>query len=330
MNERLKSPALLFTAPGVVRVGTIELPPLAADEVLVKTAWSCISPGTEARCLAGKQDGAPPWPFIPGYALTGVVVAAGKDAGLLPGAAVFCQGTKTRDVATCWGGHTGHAVAAASAVYPLPEGIDLKTACLAKLAAIAWHGVKLGGITEADRVAVVGLGILGQLAARLCRMTGAEVWASDRISQRMELARSAAIHTFDGVDKLRELVPDGVDVVIDVTGAPALLSAIPELLKDKPWDDTQPRPSRVIVQGSYPGTVAVPYDAFFMKEASLLFPRDSQPRDIREVIGFMAEGRLQVNDLISRTAAPADAASLYAVLADPESGTVGCAVDWRD
>ena len=117
--------------------------------------------------------------------------------------------------------------------------------------------------------------------------------------------------------------------MIDVTGAPAVLGEIPSLLKEKPWDDSHPRSSRVVVQGSYPGAVAVPYEPFFMKEASLLFPRDSQPCDILEVIGFMADGRLQVGDLISRTATPAAAASLYAALADPESGTVGCAVDWR-
>jgi 3-hydroxyethyl bacteriochlorophyllide a dehydrogenase len=330
----MKTHALLFTGPGTMRVGEIHLPDPAADEVLVRTSWSCISPGTESRCLAGKQAGAPPWPFIPGYALAGTVIDAGASAAVEPGSRVFCSGTRAADVATCWGGHTAHALVKAADLHVLPADADLKHASLGKLAAIAWHGVKLGNVSNDDRVAVIGLGILGQLSARLCRMLGAEVFATDRIASRTELAAAAGIRVFDGTagiaDGLKAIEPSGVDVVIDVTGVPSLLGGMADLLKDKPWDDSRPRPSRVIVQGSYPGSVEIPYDPFFMKEASVSFPRDAQPGDVREALELLTSGALRTDDLISLTSDPQHAQNLYQALSDPSSGAVCACIRWHD
>lgn len=130
---------ILFAGIGHVIVDTITLLDLGADHVLVETAYSCISPGTELRCLAGEQPRAAAWPFIPGYALTGTVIARGSNVEIAPGTAVFCRGTQAASRSRMWGGHVSHAVVAASEVYPLPRNAALQASALAAMAAIALH-----------------------------------------------------------------------------------------------------------------------------------------------------------------------------------------------
>jgi len=69
--------ALVFTGVNTLELQTLQLPELQPDEVLIETVYSCISPGTEIRCLDGKQDGAE-FPFIPGYSLSGHIAAVGR------------------------------------------------------------------------------------------------------------------------------------------------------------------------------------------------------------------------------------------------------------
>jgi NADPH:quinone reductase-like Zn-dependent oxidoreductase len=51
-----------------VTLEQIEIPEPGVGEVLLEVEYTLISPGTELRCRAGKQDGAV-FPFIPGYSL---------------------------------------------------------------------------------------------------------------------------------------------------------------------------------------------------------------------------------------------------------------------
>jgi NADPH-dependent curcumin reductase CurA len=54
----MQGKALVATAVSQVEVQKVELPDPGAGEVLFETRYSCISPGTEMRTLAGKQRGA--------------------------------------------------------------------------------------------------------------------------------------------------------------------------------------------------------------------------------------------------------------------------------
>jgi 2-desacetyl-2-hydroxyethyl bacteriochlorophyllide A dehydrogenase len=245
----MQTRAVLFTGVEAVSVGTVELPEPGAGEVLVENAYSCISPGTEMRCLAGKQPNAA-WPFVPGYSAAGRVIARGEGVALEVGTALMGANRM-------WGGHTGHAVVSATGVFPLPENVDLLDASMTKLAAIAYHGLRHSNPLPHERVALVGLGPIGQLSARLHRLTGARVVAADLSSERVELARGAgvdAIQPTDGVaGAFREVFPDGADVVVDATGAPAVLREAIALARDSAWGDENLsiRP-RLLVQGSYP------------------------------------------------------------------------------
>jgi len=329
MNAR----TILFTDINTVAVGETEIPAPGPGEVLIEAEYSCVSPGTELRCLAGRQEGTPGWPFIPGYALAGRVIGCGPDTRTYVGTRVLCAGTGHASAHRMWGGHVSHAVQPETAVFPLPDGMDFLDAVVARLVAIAYHGLRLSHPQPHENVAVIGLGIIGQLSARLHALTGARVVAADLSPFRVEAARSAGIEAIvPGVElaeSMRGLLPDGAEVVVDATGLAAVLPEAIRIARDLPYDDAPNQGARLLIQGSYAGEFTVPYQAAFRKQLSILLPRDRQPRDMRAALDVIHRGKLQVRDLVTRICAPEEAPEVYAALRDPAAGLLTAVFRWR-
>jgi 3-hydroxyethyl bacteriochlorophyllide a dehydrogenase len=319
---------------GRVALRDIRLRDLNPGEVLIATAYSCISPGTELRFLAGRQVGSPTGAFIPGYALTGTV-AQSRAPELPEGTPVFCAGTQAAgDLSLMWGGHVGYALTDAARATVIPAGVPLDAASLAALGAIALHGVRRAEIRRGERVACVGLGPIGQFSARICRSLGAEVAACDLAASRVDSARAAGIHAErvgdDGLAAtLQRIFPQGADVVVDSTGAAGIIGEALAGLKDIPWDNSRPTPNRYVVQGSYPGEFALSYNEMFCKEVLLHVPRNYQTDDLQGILAMMAAEPSLVDGLISRILPPEEAMSAYDALrrADAVTGTI--AFDWQ-
>ena len=114
--------------------------------------------------------------------------------------------------------------------FVVPDGVSDDRALFASDAAsTAFTGVDLGGVRPGDTVAVWGAGGVGQLAARLSAIVGAErVFVIDRLPERLEQARTyAGAHTIDYTTtdvaaELRELTGGrGPDVCIEAVGMEA-------------------------------------------------------------------------------------------------------------
>ncbi len=329
----IKTSAVLFTAPHQVTLETVEIPRPEAGEVLIASLYTLISPGTELRCLAGKEKGTI-FPFIPGYALVGRVVERGPGASLPEGTRVFCGGASKASANLAWGGHVASGVQPERDVYPLPDGVNPLHAAAIKLAAIAYRGVRLAQPKPHETVAVIGLGAIGLLAAQLHALSGARVIAADLSSYRVAMAHQAGLEAFvpqgDVGAAFRAYFPTGADVVVDATGAPAVLAQAIEAAKDKPWDDAADLGARVVIQGSYAGEFCLPYREIFMKELSFYVPRDVQPRDLRAMLDVIARGKLHIDALITDVRAPSSAPATYAELAEPDTELTTIAFDWRN
>jgi 2-desacetyl-2-hydroxyethyl bacteriochlorophyllide A dehydrogenase len=324
--------AVLFEAADSVTLGTVDIPEPQAGELLVRNRVTCISPGTELRCLAGKQRDMPDWPVIPGYASCGEVVARGEGTLLPEGTLVRCHGTARASVNRCWGAHCSHLVVNESHVQVVPEAVAPRQAALARLAAIAYRGVRLSRPLPDQSVAVIGLGAIGQLSARLHAVTGCRVLGVDRDPSRVALLRAAGVEAVEAAESshraVREVFPHGVDIVVDATGVSAAVPDAVEALRTLPWAD-EPGPSPVyIIQGSYPHEVSLPYGPLFGREAIVRFPRDCQPRDLEAMLSLIERGGLVVDDLVSRTIRPEEASAVYEQLRDPANGLITVAMDW--
>ena len=330
----ISTPCLLFTDVDQVAVARTELPDPGPDDVVVNTTLSSISPGTELRCLAGAQDGLgrDHFPFIPGYSLVGTVVhATGRHVGLL-GQTVFSSGARRAQHRAAWGGHIGTAVVPGDSVVRVPPTIRSEDAVLAKLAAIAHRGFSLAQARPGDPVIIVGLGPVGQISARLFAHAGARVLAVDLVPARVEAARAAGVRAIVAADSLETAVraelPAGAPIVVDATGAPGLLRASMALLRDKPWDESDTPGGRLVVQGSYPADITLPSTTAFAKELTLLWPRDSQRRDMERILDLLGTGELSFAGLLGGIHAPADAPQVYRRLQAREGGLLTAAFRW--
>jgi 2-desacetyl-2-hydroxyethyl bacteriochlorophyllide A dehydrogenase len=250
--------------------------------------------------------------------LSGVVIDAGPRTTLQAGTRVFCSGTERASIKRLWGGHAGHAVRNERSVFAVPENVDLREASLVKMAAIAYHGARQTKPMAHEHVAAVGLGPIGMLAARMHALSGARVVCGDVSVQRVAMARKAGLDAIwiDGPLQaaFKPAFPEGADIVIDSTGAPAVLAQAIELGKQCGWTDDVQEPARLLVQGSYAGAFSVPYHEAFMREMKILLTRDQQPRDVVAVLDLLHRCKLTMIDLISDVRPPKDAARTYAEL----------------
>jgi len=111
-------------------------------------------------------------------------------------------------------------------LHRLPPEMSYEEAALVEPTAVALHAVRLSEMGVGDVVAVLGLGSIGQLLARLAKISGARaVYATEASQSRLELAGGAVdevidVNVADPVDRILELTGGrGPDVVFECAGA---------------------------------------------------------------------------------------------------------------
>jgi 2-desacetyl-2-hydroxyethyl bacteriochlorophyllide A dehydrogenase len=232
-----------------------------------------------------------------------------------------------------WGGHVERAVLSASQVLPLPPGCDLKAASATHLAAIAYHGVRMARPVPGEQVVVLGLGPIGLLSALIYRTAGVRVVACDRSEARVKRAQGfgleAVVVKTTVSEAILPIMPKGADIVVDATGHPKALAEAAAVARDLIWGDDHAVGARLVVQGSYPVEVALPYRDVFAKELAVIVPRDCTPGDLKRSLDLVARGLLPLPDLISETADPKNADAIYAELRKPDTDWVTAAFLWR-
>jgi 3-hydroxyethyl bacteriochlorophyllide a dehydrogenase len=331
----MKTRCLLFSAVDKVIVSHTELRERAAGEVLIETEITCVSPGTELRCLAGHeiQLGAHSFPFIPGYAAVGRVIGADEADGFLLGRRVFSSGNRgTASHLTAWGGHAGHVIAPMSSVLPIPDAIKPDEASLLRLAAIAHRGTRVAPPRPNSTVLVIGLGPIGQLSARCYAAQGARVLAADLLPDRVAIAKAAGIDAIlaagDLIRSVRERLPGGADIVVDATGFAGLLGSSAALVADKPWDESPLPGGRLVVQGSYGTAVSLPPETCFARELSVLWPRDCQLADLRQVLDLLERKGISFAGLLDKVYPVDEAPKVYDGLRERTIGSLTVGFAW--
>lgn len=161
-------------------------------------------------------------PSVLGYSSAGTVIAVGDGiSDVQVGDRVACAGA-------------GHAVHAELACIPrlllakIPDSaISFEEAAFATVGAVAMHAVRTGEAQLGDTVAVIGLGLLGQLAVQILKAAGCRVFGFDPNSSRASLAaRLGADRTCDSAgdfrDSCRQVTAGyGVDSVVITAGTPS-------------------------------------------------------------------------------------------------------------
>ncbi len=214
---------------GEVEVVEVPSPKLLAGCVLVRIAASLVSAGTErassefaSRSLLQKAKARPDLvrdvidkvrrdglfsaaqavrtrldqPLALGYSSAGTVIAVGEGiTDIQAGDRVACAGA-------------GYAVHAEIACVPrllvariADSNVTFDEAAFTTVGAVALHGVRTSGVRLGDLVAVIGLGLVGQLTVQMLKAAGCRVIGMDIARDRVELAKHL------GADNASEAVP---------------------------------------------------------------------------------------------------------------------------
>lgn len=220
--------ALWYTAPGKAEIRPEPVAELPDGHVRVRAVASALSRGTERLVFSGKvpeseyermrapfMGGAFPFPVKYGYAMVGKV-----EDGLAE--------LKGRSCFALYPHQTAFNLPAENIV-PLPDGLPPERAVLAANMETALNAMWDAAPGPADRIAVVGAGVLGLLVARLCaRMPGTEVTVVDINPERAGIAKSFGA-AFAPPDK----APDNCDIVFHTSASAAGLSTALRLAGDE-------------------------------------------------------------------------------------------------
>ncbi|RKX35699.1 MAG: hypothetical protein DRP71_02855 [Verrucomicrobia bacterium] len=232
------------------------MPELKPGTVLIAVGGSLVSPGSELsggwRALRTLQESpgkdTEPKPF--GYSNSGVVVAVGE------GVTRFSPGDRVAAIGGGKAQHANFAVVPHNLVFSLPASLNFEQGAYAMLLATALHAIRRGEVELGAYVAVAGLGLVGQLTARLAQLAGATVIGWDTLEHRLEIARrwgiDGAIRVGDGdlVARTRALTGEaGLDIGFIALGGDATqpYEALEASMKVSP--DTHPEGTVVLVGG---------------------------------------------------------------------------------
>jgi len=224
---------------GKAIVDEIPAPMVGPGNVLVKVAYSCISAGTEMAGVKSsgesllykairqpqnikkglnmiKQKGILKTRNIlkstfessspTGYSASGTVVEVGaqiKDIKI--GYRVACAGAG-------YANHAEYIEVPENLVVKIPKDLSFKEASTVTLGSIAMQGVRRAEVKLGENIAIIGMGILGQLASQIVTAAGARLIAIDLNDRRLAIAQT------DGAkDILNPTKEDIVDEVIKIT-----------------------------------------------------------------------------------------------------------------
>ena len=165
-----------------------DIPELKPGAVLVEVFASLVSPGTELggwhalRAARDKPDAAAePKPF--GYANAGRVLKVGD------GGTEFKRGDRVACIGAGFAQHADYAVVPHHLCTALPDTVTYAQGSYAMLAATGLQAVRRAAPEIGEWTLVAGLGLVGQLTARLFQLAGTYVIGWDSIRMRTTLAR---------------------------------------------------------------------------------------------------------------------------------------------
>jgi NADPH2:quinone reductase len=268
--------------PEVQEFLDIEAPTPLAGELLVEVRAAGVNP-VDWKIRSGRYGRAKPeeLPAVLGSEVAGVVRGVGQDVdGFAVGDEVFGA------VAPGSGGYAEFTLVTAGSSAAKPPHVSFTDAATLTVAvATAYDGVTQLQLEPGQTLLINGIsGGVGVAAAQLARDADINVIGTAREDKRalVESLDATLIPYGDGVaDRIRAIMPDGVDAILDLAGGDGL-RAVAELLEDR---------SRLVSAGD-PATVA--------DLGGHMIERDRSARVLNVVAQLVAEDKLDphVEDIV--------------------------------
>jgi 2-desacetyl-2-hydroxyethyl bacteriochlorophyllide A dehydrogenase len=305
--------AMVLTAPEVLVADEVANPRPDTGDVLVRVTHSGIC-GTDFKIYNGAIPVA--YPRIMGHEMTGEVIESGRsparpgqrvivDPELFCGACFHCRIGQThlcpqgqlvgRDTD---GGFAEYLASPASHVFALPDSIDSRAAPLIQVLTTCVHAQRQIQIFPGESVAVLGLGVTGQLHVQLAKARGASpVIGITRSADKRRLAETLGADLTipggdDAIGRAREATGGrGPDVIIETTGVVPSLAAAVKMVRSG---------GRLLLFGIITAKEgALPFYDLYFKELALINARVAKSEDYPAAIGLVERGQVRLDPLIS-------------------------------
>jgi 2-desacetyl-2-hydroxyethyl bacteriochlorophyllide A dehydrogenase len=313
--------AMVLRAPSDLVLDEVARPQPAAGQVVVRITHSGVC-GTDYKIFNGSIR--VPYPLIPGHEMAGEIVDVGRvpprtgatgggpavgdrviiDPETYCGHCFYCQKGLTnlcpngtligRDVD---GGFAEYLMVPASQVFKLPDSIDDRTAPMIQVLTTCLHAQRQVETFPGDTVAVIGLGVTGQLHVQLAKARGARVIGITRSAEKRAMAEKLGADVTipggdDAIQKVRELTEGrGADLTIETTGIMKQLADSVHMTRFG---------GKVLMFGIF--TVkegALPFYDLYFKEVSLISARVAKPEDYTACIALVERGQVKLGPLVS-------------------------------
>ena len=353
---------------GHALVEEVPAPTVSDDSVLVQVFYSCISIGTELSAISfsgesllkkalnhpekvmkvfenikknglGRtiqkvqnkfEEGA-----SAGYSATGIVLEIGKNIkDISISDRVACAGAGIAN-------HAEYIEVPRNLLAKVPDGVDFNEASTVTLGAIAFQGVRRADPKLGEFVAVLGLGILGQITAQLLKANGCRVIGTDlddrRIQKALELGMDYGVNPSCD-DTVKAAVAfsngNGVDTAIITTATNSneplvqafrmcrkkgkvVLVGVVDMRFSR--EEMYKKELDLLISTSYgPGR----YDEGY-EQKGLLYPyayvRWTETRNMEEYLRLIAEKEINIKALIEKEYAIEKAPEAYESLCVPGS-----------
>ncbi len=182
---------------------------------LTDTQYSLISAGTEATHVRNqmKPEAKGKGPRRIGYSNSGLVREAGKGATLhQPGELLGCYG----------GGYADHQSACAvpeTLVAPCPKGVTAKQAAFVGVSTFGLNGLRLCEMSFGEVVAIIGMGLIGQITAQIAEAAGYRTVCLSRSDKLLDLATELGCHGVVNASK-EGFIEKAKGIAVELGGAP--------------------------------------------------------------------------------------------------------------
>ena len=290
----MKTQAVVFAAKEKIEMREVDLPPLGEDQMLTKTIYTFVSPGTELRVLSGCYGSEDHFPFVPGYAVISRVIKVGSAVkNFRVGDAISsCWVGKFENVQSYWGGQSAYHVYTANPEFHvlLPELNDeeLLPYVITEVAAISFRGMCLAAPQKEDHVLVIGQGMIGRFSAEFFRISGASVTVGDIDKNRLRDAESYGFTAVDlsdenAAERLSCCSRNKYDIVVECSGTSAGLKLAYSQLRVPPREVPNryiKNVPKLVLQASYIENISIEPANFFKAEGVMLItPYDREFED---------------------------------------------------
>ena len=247
-------------------------------------------------------------------------------------------------------GHGESIVTGRNLVARIPDAVPFEHACFATLGSIAMNAVRTSEIGLGDVVAVLGLGLVGQLTVQLAKLQGAVVIAADLKPERVELAKKLGADYAFGGASLRESIHAITDgrgadrvLVCAASKSPAPAQQALQICRDRgrmiivgavgmefPWNDMYLKEVQLFMSRAYgPGS----YDPAYEKQGRdypITYVRWTENRNMEEFLRLLATGQVDVEPLITNRYALEEAPQAYEAILQPNTSTLAVLLRYPD